>query len=100
MLFNAVTKIFYSHVTAKYHLKKDLVENKRKNKKKKVESSEDSNESSSVSEFDEDEAYDSTDSQHKLHRVKFSKMVACLDTTSMVTLSLLLLSKQFVNVKQ
>jgi hypothetical protein len=44
--------------------------------------------------------YDSADSEHRLSRVKVAQMMAALDTTSMVSLSLLLLSKQFINEKQ
>ena len=67
MLFNAVTKIFYAHITAKYSTNKAVP---KKNKNKRQSSESDS--SNSVSEFDADEVYDSADSEHKLSRVKVS----------------------------
>lgn len=104
MMLNAVTKLFFSIVTAKEDIKVGQANARREAPKKKIvkkgrkrdSSSEQSN--TSESEFDEKAlVYDSDDSYSAERNISLSKIIKSLDTTSVVSVVLALLNKNYID---
>ena len=104
MMLNAVTKLFFSIVTAKENIKvgqsnvrKEAPKRKVVKRGRKKESSSEQSEESE-SEFDEKVImYDSDDSYTAERNVALMKILKSLDTTSVVSVVLALLNKQYID---
>lgn len=103
MLLNSVTKIFFAIVVARENIKVGQANMKKEAPKKrpmkrgrKQESSSDQS-GTSESEFDEKANYDSEDSDMREKSIGLAKIVKSLDTTSVVSVVLALLNKQYID---